>query len=245
MKTKGQVLITFDDGTWDHYDACKILSKHGLCGTFGIVTSKTNELGFLSDSGLKDMQKMGAFICNHTHEHKWSGTGQPKPGMLPASKDEITEDILKAKKILNDKSYHGNYLLLPFGTSNVHDSNHMTELLEEITWVRATIGAPLPAEFGLWSPQYGKRLYPRNYAGRIIGLTEPADVRRLEGVKEKVSLAAEYGKLAVIMYHSICHVVGETQQVTTDRFMSDIKHIADLVNTDKLDCISPMELVES
>ena len=106
------------------------------------------------------------------------------------------------------------------------------------------MGAPLPPEHGLWTPAGGKRLYPSGFPGPLIGLTEAADVRRPNGVKEAVDNAVRVGSLAVILYHTVCHVVGETQMITWERFLSDIDFIGDLVKRGVLESITPEGLVQ-
>jgi len=240
---KAQILITFDDGTADHVIASDILSTKGISGTFGIVTDKVGHVGFLPEVALSGMKSAGHFICNHSAGHRWLGQGPDKPGMAKSTRQEITDDYLAGREWLNSRGFHGDYLLMPFGTANVDGDLHLKLLLETFKWIRLTIGAPLPPEHGLWSPAGGKRLYPSGFPGRLIGLTEAADVRRPNGVKEAVDNAVRAGSLAVILYHTVCHVVGETQMVTWERFLSDTDFIGALVKRGVLESITPGDLV--
>lgn len=241
---RAQVMITFDDGTVDHSVAARELWERDLHGVFGIVTDRIANVGFLSRSQLKEMANDGHFICNHTAAHKWLGNGPDKPGLSKNEADAITEDCLKGKEALNALDHHGDYLLMPFGTGNVNGDQHLELLCSHFKWIRLTIGAPLPPVHGLWTPAGGKRLYPSGYSGPIVGLTEAADVRRPNGVRTAVDNAIASGSLAIVMYHSVSHVVGETQMVTWDRFCSDIDYIADQVAEGRIDCVVPTDLVK-
>ena len=240
---KAQILITFDDGTADHVDAAKELQDRNLHGTFGIVMSMVGKVGFMKATDLVTLKKQQHFVCNHSKSHKWLGSGPDKPGIAKHSREEVTKDYLEARGWLNFSGHHGDYLMTPFGTSNIEGDPHLKELLEHFKWIRLTIGAPLPDEQGMWTPAGGKRLYPSGYSGRVIGLTEAADVRRPLGVKNAVDNAIAAGSLAVILYRTVCHVVGETQMVTWDRFISDIDYIAEKSDGGELLSITPGDLV--
>ena len=234
--TKGQVLITFDDGLAIHDAAAETLSGLGLHGTFGIITSLIGTPGFLNIYQLGDIS-LQHFICNHSHTHPWSGVGAAKAGIVPAKDvNELTADYIKARDILNEQGFHGDYLLMPFGTHNVGGESHLRELVKEFTWMRLTIGSPLPEEFDLWQTEGYKRLYPMGYRGPIVGITEAADVRRPGGVREVVDNAVAAGSLAVLVYHDVANPVGEGQNITWKRFVSDMEYIAGL---DGLECVTP------
>jgi hypothetical protein len=240
---KAQILIAFDDGIADHADAATCLSIRGLFGCFGLVTSKIDHVGFLTIDVLSYMRKLGHFICNHSAEHKWLGQGPDKPGLAKCPRQEVTDDYLAGKAWLDSHGFHGDYLFLPFGTANVDGDLHIAELLKHFKWIRLTMGAPLPPEHGLWTPAGGKRLYPSNYNGPLIGLTEVADVRRPNGIKDAVDNAIGVRGLAVVLYHTVCHVVGETQMITWERFLSDIDYIDDKVKRGLLESVTPVALM--
>ena len=107
-----------------------------------------------------------------------------------------------------------------------------------------TIGTPVPENLGWWAMTGGKRLYPNGYNDPVIGITAAADVRHPNGVREAVDNAIDCGSLAVLVYHRVSHVVGDTMDVTWERFQQDIDYIADRVGADEIDCVTPLDLVE-
>ena len=242
--SKGQVLITFDDGLVCHLEAAEYLQDRELKGTFGIVTSKIAGVGFLDSRHLRKMAEQGHCICNHSHEHLWTGQGQPKDGMTGQTQERIDQDYDTACDILNGyNNFDGDILMLPFGSSNIFGPPHLKGLTKRYKWIRMTIGCPVPEDMGWWALTGGKRLYPYKYDDSVIGITEAADVRRPNGVKEWVDAAVKAEGLCVLVYHSICHVVGETQAVMWDRFVSDMDYIGELVEQGKLESITPRELL--
>lgn len=241
---KGQVLLTFDDGTADHYAAAAQLVERGLRGAFGIVTSNVGSIGFLYPEMLQELRDKGHFICNHSAKHLWSGDGAPKVGLKSYPKDEITKDYLEAKEYLMEQGFHGDYLFTPFGTSNVVGDEHLEELLKEFRWIRMTIGAPLPEDMGRWTPTGAKRLYPHSYSGNVIGISAAADTRHPTMVREAIDNACAVGSLAVIVYHSVTHVVGDTMYITWERFISDIDYMAKKVKAGELEYVLPDMLID-
>jgi len=243
MKTNnrpGRILLTFDDGLSTHEDSAALLDDHGLVGTFGVITSLIGSPGFLDWEQVHDIAEVCHVICNHTHRHLWSGSGADKP-LESHNAEELTADAICAREILNSLGYHGDWLMLPFGTSNCSGPEHLRRLMSEFSWLRMTVGAPVPAEMGSWIASGGKRLFPSD-AGPVVGVSVAADVRRPEAVREAADNAAACGSLAVIAYHSTCHAVGEGQEIVWDAFEKDIKHIAALVKDKRLECVSPENL---
>ena len=147
-----------------------------------------------------------------------------------------------SKEWLNKKGLHGDYYISPFGTENLADYSHVEELSKHFSWVRLTNG--VPGKDVLWIHEPGtfvKVLYPLGYSFPVVGLTEPADVRRFDGVKKAVKAAVEGKALAVLQYHLVNHVVGEDQKVTWKRFISDMDFIVKQKTENDLQVIGPLE----
>ena len=237
---KAQVMLTFDDGLATHLHAADLLEKGGLKGVFGIVTSKVDERGFVGKDIITTCGQWGHFICNHSHTHAWSGQGASKPGLSSCTEEELTEDYTKAQKILNDWGFHGDHLMLPFGSTNIIGTDHLKRLRDAgFKWFRMTVGAPMPKEMGEWALTGNKRHWPKNHKEDLIGITVAADIRLPTEVQDKVDEAIKCEALCVVAYHSVCHVVGETQAITWDQFNKDIEHIAKKVNSGELECVLP------
>jgi peptidoglycan/xylan/chitin deacetylase (PgdA/CDA1 family) len=64
------VMITFDDGTKDHYEfALPVLERHGFRGVFFVISGTVGKEGYLSQEELLDMADRGMSIQSHSHSH--------------------------------------------------------------------------------------------------------------------------------------------------------------------------------
>ena len=87
-------ILSFDDGTFDHYDVVlPLLQKHGCQGIFFIPTAKLNKDGYLTNHQVQKLAAAGHVIGNHSHEHQ-------RLDILPS--EEIRRQITLSQKILND-----------------------------------------------------------------------------------------------------------------------------------------------
>jgi len=239
---KGQVLFTFDDGTAIHLAAAKALADRELQATFGVVTDKVGTPGFLDHEDLSDMSDNGHTIASHGAAHAWLG-GQPEKDITPSGPEGVIEDVIEGRDAVNSWGYDGDFLLVPFGTPNVGGPDHLREYVDHFRWIRMTVGTPLPEKFGNWTILGGKRLYPANYAEKIIGITAAADVRHPERTMDVVQWAADLGRLAVICYHNVAHHHGSGQDITWEQFQQEIGFVGEMVEGGYIDCVSPADLI--
>ncbi len=66
-----QFILTFDDGTADHYEIVfPVLQELGLPGIFFVPTAKLNRPGYLTDAQVREMAQAGQTIGLHGHEHR-------------------------------------------------------------------------------------------------------------------------------------------------------------------------------
>ena len=64
-------LVTFDDGTADHYfTAAPLLERHGLHGVFFVNTARLGADGYLTLEQCRELQARGHAIESHAHQHK-------------------------------------------------------------------------------------------------------------------------------------------------------------------------------
>ena len=64
-------LVTFDDGTADHYfTAAPLLERHGLHGVFFVNTARLGADGYLTQEQCRELQARGHAIESHAHQHK-------------------------------------------------------------------------------------------------------------------------------------------------------------------------------
>jgi len=70
-------LLTFDDGTLDHYEVVlPILARYGCHGVFFVPSSRLDRPGYLSSKQVVEMSRAGQTIGLHSHEHRrldWLG----------------------------------------------------------------------------------------------------------------------------------------------------------------------------
>lgn len=88
------VLLTFDDGTEEHYTTVlPILDKYGYKSIFFVPAGKVGKTGYLSVWQLKDMVSRGYIIASHSVTHRY----------LPDLKaSEIKQEVEQSKAMLED-----------------------------------------------------------------------------------------------------------------------------------------------
>ena len=250
----GQVMLCFEGGLQHHLDVGNELTNRELVGVFAVPTARIGGIGFLSRTYTKAHADQllnvwpghtDHFVCNNSHEYRWMGQGSRRANLKKCTKEEITEDYIKAREELNAMGHHGDYLVVPFGTGNVEGPDHLRELRKEFKWIRMTVGAPLADEIlpGTWTDQGMYRLYPKNYGGQVIGVSVVANADRPDDVIDTIGNAIKLEKLAVVEYHSVCDVVGEGKNITWKRFMGELDYIASMVGANNLNCVVPSQLV--
>lgn len=70
-RTPAGFMLSFDDGTVDHYEVVyPLLEKSGQKGIFFVPTAKLNRPGYLTSNMVRDMAKAGHTIGLHGHEHR-------------------------------------------------------------------------------------------------------------------------------------------------------------------------------
>lgn len=68
---KSGYLLTFDDGTRDHYEVVyPLLERRKLKGIFFVPTSKIGREGYLTAEQVGEMSRAGQIIGSHSHEHR-------------------------------------------------------------------------------------------------------------------------------------------------------------------------------
>lgn len=87
-------LITFDDGTTDHFTkAAPILERNGLSGVFFVNTDLIGKEGYLSLAECRELVARGHAVESHSHEHKTlvSLSGEELPRQLTESRRRLKE----------------------------------------------------------------------------------------------------------------------------------------------------------
>src|SRR6266481_2681222 len=70
-KPERSYVLSFDDGTQDHYDfVLPVLARYNQQAIFFVPTSKLDRSGYLQTRTLKKMSEAGHVIGSHSHEHR-------------------------------------------------------------------------------------------------------------------------------------------------------------------------------
>jgi peptidoglycan/xylan/chitin deacetylase (PgdA/CDA1 family) len=87
-------LVTFDDGTVDHYlTAAPVLERNGFRGVFFVSTALLGTTGYMTVAQCQELQHRGHAIESHSHEHK------SLVGLEPA---ELRAQLSKSRQILRE-----------------------------------------------------------------------------------------------------------------------------------------------
>lgn len=109
-KTRG-FLVTFDDGTIDHYTtAAPVLERTGVRGIFFINTSRLGAEGYVNVQQCQSLKARGHAIESHAHEHKQ---------LSDLSPEELHHQLFQSRHILKHLSLgEWDFLASPGGYYN-------------------------------------------------------------------------------------------------------------------------------
>ena len=66
-----QFMLSFDDGTLDHYEVVQpLLQERGWKATFFVPTAKVNKPGYVTNTHIRELAAAGHTIGFHSHEHR-------------------------------------------------------------------------------------------------------------------------------------------------------------------------------
>lgn len=100
-------MLTFDDGTLDHYEVVfPLLEKHHCQGVFFIPTAKLNQPGHLTNAQVQELAAAGHAIGLHSHEHR-------RLDLMPD--EEVRRQIALSQKIIFDLTGSNPVLFVPPG----------------------------------------------------------------------------------------------------------------------------------
>lgn len=104
---KNGFLVTFDDGTVDHFTtAAPLLEQNGLTGVFFVNTDMIGKEGYLSLAQCRELVARGHAVESHSHEHKTLDS---------LSADELRQQLTESRRRLKDWNFGQYDLLAPPG----------------------------------------------------------------------------------------------------------------------------------
>jgi peptidoglycan/xylan/chitin deacetylase (PgdA/CDA1 family) len=184
-------LLTFDDGTADHYEIVfPVLQELGIHGVFFVPTAKLNRPGYLTDAQLGEMSKAGHAFGLHGHEHIRLDRASDEQMRLQFQR---SHDILirhTGRKPLffapvgGFMSEHLREVALGFGVEAIRTMrwgfNHQPDLtaletvpvnrhITELQFQRI-LGGEAPPRLLYWGKQVAKALVPARAYERLRGL---------------------------------------------------------------------------
>jgi len=87
-------LITFDDGTTDHFTtAAPVLERNGLTGVFFVNTDLIGKDGYLSVSQCRELVARGHAVESHSHEHKT---------LVSLSREALPQQLIESRRRLKE-----------------------------------------------------------------------------------------------------------------------------------------------
>ena len=89
------ICVTFDDGKASDYDiAFPVLMRHGLTGTFFVVTQQVGQPGYVTWAQLKEMALQGMSIQSHSRTHPFLSQCHPA---------QVYDEFAGSKTVLEDR----------------------------------------------------------------------------------------------------------------------------------------------
>lgn len=107
-KAKRGFLVTFDDGTVDHYHtAAPLLERHGVSGVFFCSTNRIGQAGYLTLQQCQELQARGHAIESHSHDHKI---------LVGLTKEELHHQLAESRRRLCERGLgQWNFIAVPGG----------------------------------------------------------------------------------------------------------------------------------
>lgn len=242
----GQIMICLDGGMASHYAAVDniLQASPGLKVALSVRTDRLDVPGFLSTRDLQEMARENSVqILNGSRSCLWNGRGESPNRQNPASEGEILQDILSAADCLKGIGTNPSYVVVPWGTAGATTSS-LLRMMEYFRWIRLSVGCPVEDYMGTWHQSGGPRLWPRGHAEQLIGVSAFPDARVPERMSDAIENAARLGKLAVLAFGNVSHVIGQGSEILWEEFLGYLDLIERHVEDGELECVLPRDLVE-
>ncbi len=177
--SRGGFLITFDDGTTDHYStAAPVLERHGVRGVFFVNTSRLGKEGYLTVSQCQELQARGHLIESHSHDHKQ---------LTELTHEELHRQLKESRRVLRELGLgRCDFLAVPGGYFNstvveAAKTEHYA-LLRTLKWGYNRVARPMCVESIVINRKTAGRCFPLLIAQHFEGL-KSAIYRTKEFVK--------------------------------------------------------------
>jgi len=208
---RGAVLLTFDDNDRTQYEtAFPITEEFGFPGTVGVITDSVGKDRKIPLEGMHEMGRAGWEMVSHPQE------SESVPEM---SSRERRREIRESKRWLVDNGFErgAQHLIWPY---NHYDADSL-----EVASRYHHLG------FAYGACPVGRQVTGPLSIGRVHG-------DEVEQSKRMIDLAAAYGDLVVLMYHTIG---SDDDRIGESEFRDVMAHI----DRADVDVITPTDLWES
>lgn len=208
---RGAVILTFDDNDRTQYEtAFPITEGFGFPGTVGVITSSVGKDRKIPLEGMHEMQRAGWEMVSHPQDR------ESIPEMSERGRRRAIRD---SKRWLVDNGFErgAQYLIWPY---NDYDRESL-----EVASRYHHLG------FAFGACPVGRRVTGPLSIGRVHG-------DEVDESKRMIDLAAAYGDLVVLMYHTIG---ADDDRISEREFREVMRHI----DRADVDVITPTDLWES
>lgn len=175
-KKKAVFAIVDDDCRKEAYTVLKpILEERNIKGTFACVTSQIGDKNRLTESQMREMIVNGHEFISHTHTHR---------DLQTLTKEELHEEFLRSKEILQSLGQQANHLAYPYGSFN----KFVVEVAQEYF------------DSAMVTDSWLNQSPVKTYAIGRIGIGAWGN-RSWDIIKSRIDRTIEVGGLGVIMTH--------------------------------------------
>lgn len=214
---RGTIVFTFDDGSYTHLDAARVLEEHGWRGSFYIVAdcarSEANQAMCMTSEQVKTLAQAGHDIGSHTLKHRDLAALKPK---------ELTKELSESQKKLQALTGQPvRHLAYPYGS---HTPAVRAETAKYYGAARIFLSSPAVSDLDVLLAQSGTN--PMVVPG--VGVIEATSLAQAQAY---VDYASSRNVTLVLVFHDIV-------PTPLDEFawlLSDFRALADYAATKNVD----------
>lgn len=205
---RGMVVLQFDDGTSTHYtNAFPILEKYGLKGSFGVVTGRIGRPGKLTPEQVKELQRAGHEIHDHTlnHDARFWGVNieKDRTGVPREWEAEIRQSLANLTRLgITTRGWNQ-----PGGEGELWTPELRDVLAKHYDYVAGRVDLPKEQNFNF---HWNMRDDPLS-AGRVLPTT---DRTTADDINSRLASGVARGLVCVALHHVVAGAdVGRLEQL--------------------------------